>query len=859
MKAPLTQGPGKAVGFRVYLHIQALINEDAERRALVDMASERSGVRTGDFNVIRFEEGGAVALLDYPGFMDQAFPVLSRSWRIDPANGRASYRDYRDSLNPPILHRKERLLPAYHPDTPRFAKLTADLESLGLFEDPVRIGYRRQWEALLSERGYRVVGHDLVPIGNYEEDDGDALDADAGAPIVRHLTALSRQTLSAPLAAMTRIGLINETTTFFDYGCGRGDDIAGLLSAGIRAAGWDPYFAPDAPIEPAQIVNIGFVINVIEDPAERREALRRAFALAKTALCVSAMLASDDEVQGRPYADGILTRRNTFQRYYTQTSLRDYIEESLSTTSLALAPGIFLVFKDQAAEQSFHLRRSRSRLRVPHLAKPPKPPRHAKEPKARPTREPKRPRPKPWERCPEAFAALCRQWQELGREPFADEIPHTAALEKAFGSTARALRTVRPRLDQSYIDAVRAQRTEDILVCLALQRFGRRIPYRHLDSGLQRDVKAFLHSYGNATEEAARLLARAAEPGVIEAACTGAAARGLGWLIEGRSLQLHSSLVPRLPPALRIYIGCAAVLYGDVALADLVKIHIASGKVTIMRCDDFSNPLPRITERVKINLRAQDVRYFAYGPSTGFAPPILYLKSRFMHEEMPDYPEQAEFDRRIGACVEIDELLRGPDEDALAAALRREGLKIEAGAVMADDKPPALDDPCGAHLVYRDLIVCGETAMSTGLPNLPRQIDSYRALRALAEKILDPVIEWYGSIELTYGFCSPELSRRIRGRIAPALDQHAAHERNRVGKPICPRLGAAADFLVRDEDMLDVARWVAANIPFDRLYFYGRDRPIHVSYGPEHKRELFEMTATPTGRLMPKPLHLQLP
>ena len=40
------------------------------------------------------------------------------------------------------------------------------------------------------------------------------------------------------------------------------------------------------------------------------------------------------------------------------------------------------------------------------------------------------------------------------------------------------------------------------------------------------------------------------------------------------------------------------------------------------------------------------------------------------------------------------------------------------------------------------------------------------------------------------------------------------------------------DFIVDDEDMLDVARWVVANTPFDRLYVYGPDLPIHVSYGP---------------------------
>jgi hypothetical protein len=63
-------------------------------------------------------------------------------------------------------------------------------------------------------------------------------------------------------------------------------------------------------------------------------------------------------------------------------------------------------------------------------------------------------------------------------------------------------------------------------------------------------------------------------------------------------------------------------------------------------------------------------------------------------------------------------------------------------------------------------------------------------------------------IELTYGFCSPELARRIPGRIAPALDQHAAHERNARGKAVCPRLGAAVDFIVTDENMREVADWM---------------------------------------------------
>lgn len=107
-------------------------------------------------------------------------------------------------------------------------------------------------------------------------------------------------------------------------------------------------------------------------------------------------------------------------------------------------------------------------------------------------------------------------------------------------------------------------------------------------------------------------------------------------------------------------------------------------------------------------------------------------------------------------------------------------------------------------------------------------------------------------IRLTYGFCGPELAARIPGGIAPKRDQHAAHELNRLGQPVCDRLGAAVDFLIADENMLEVAQWIAANTPFDRLYFYGGDLPIHVSFGPNHARQIVWMAAMPSGRRVPR-------
>jgi hypothetical protein len=60
------------------------------------------------------------------------------------------------------------------------------------------------------------------------------------------------------------------------------------------------------------------------------------------------------------------------------------------------------------------------------------------------------------------------------------------------------------------------------------------------------------------------------------------------------------------------------------------------------------------------------------------------------------------------------------------------------------------------------------------------------------------------------------------------------------------------DFVVDDENMLEVAQWIVDSTPFDRLYFYGDDKPIHVSLGLEHSRQVVRMVAGKSGRLVPR-------
>ena len=845
---------GKVVAGRVYLHVSALHDAGPEVRDKVVSASQVAQKDPGQhFNIVRIDVGGSeVALLQYPLFFEDPFPALAEAWRINTETGVVAYRTYGHSLNPPILHRKELLLASTDPRRSEYARLTESAEAIGLFEDPTRIGYQRQWFQLIRERGYRVEGHALVPFGNDESEDWEPGDSErslhAGWAAARERTAMVRHGLSAPIQSLARYGFLGGEYTLFDYGCGRGDDLRSLEQNGINASGWDPYYAPDEVLQPADIVNLGFVVNVIEDFDERLEALTRAWSLAQQLLVVSVMLDNQNDPRGTYFRDGVMTKRGTFQKYYTQTEIRTYLERSLDEHPIPVAPGIHYLFRDKDLEQRFLMERYRGRRSI--FGRP------LRVPRARVARAPRRNRTE--ERYLTNREPLERLWQlslKLGRAPDKSEVEDIIVLADAFGSLGRAWRFIAARHGTDALDDAKASRITDLEVYLALNLFERRKPYRQLEIGLQRDIRAFFGDYSAAMTAARKRLFAIASPEAIGQACQEASEHGLGWLEQSESLQLHTSMVEQLPALLRIYVGCAAALYGDYRQADLIKIHIRSGKVSLMRYDDFEgSPLPRMVERVKIKLRERDIDYFSYGDS--FGPPFLYRKSRYINEEFPNYPEQIAFEQSLEALGLFDFSGYGPPPRQFIARLAAKRIAISGFQLTQSRRIPDLDEACGQYLTFGQLIECGETQANTGLPNLPREADSYNALYDLAVNVLDPVIDYFGMIRLTYGFCSPELAKRITGRIDPKRDQHAAHELNRRGLPICPRLGAAVDFVVEDESMLEVARWIAMNTPFDRLYYYGDSLPIHVSHGPDQSRQVVWMIRGPSGRVVPRVMPL---
>lgn len=834
---------GKKVLNQIYWHYSITPAQSAEIQQQVAAAETLAGLKAGiDYNVVKYSSGAeALSLLCYADFFDAPFPLLETSYRIDLQTRRVDKRSYRNSLNPPILHRKELLLSEDDPRLPQYRELTACAEQLGLFDNPMVIGFKQNWENLIAAKGFQLIGQQFVPLGNVEALAEPSPELADGVAVARHLTALSRSNLSAPMQCLARYGFLDGTLSVFDYGCGKGDDMRNLSANAIPVAGWDPHYAPEQAKQTADIVNLGFVINVIENYQERLDALRGAFALTRQVLAVAAMLVNQNALKGQAFNDGVLTQRNTFQKYYTQTELKDFISETLNAEAIPVAPGIFFVFKDLDAEQRFLLNRQRSHRIVLRLSQRPALPASPKVSRG----EQKYQAVKHW------LDPLWQQTLELGRLPEKSEIVQLTELIAHCGSIGKALRFMLERNDPAFLEQARQSRSNDLVTYFALQTFAKRKAYKHLESGLQNDIKAFFGDYRNAVATAQAHLFQIGNTELIVSACRQAAEQGLGYLDAEEALHLHTSLVQRLPVPLRIYIGCATLLYGDIEQADLLKIHSQSGKLSLMRYDDFTHrPLPRLLERVKINLREQRFDLYQYGET--YEPSYLYVKSRYLNEEFPHYAEQLAFDEQLQNLDLFDLSGYGPKPDVFRAALTAARWDVDGFALIRSREIPSLDSPCGRYLTYRQLIECGATQQNSGLPNHPKQADSYTALYELAINILDPVIDYFGMVKLTYGFCSPELGKLIKQRVAPKLDQHAAHELNKQNCPICPRLGAAADFSIEDENMREVADWIAKNTPFDRLYFYGADRPIHVSFGPEQKHEYIDLVLSDTGRQVPR-------
>ena len=403
----------------------------------------------------------------------------------------------------------------------------------------------------------------------------------------------------------------------FDYGCGKGHDILELEAHGVDVDGWDPAHRPEAKKTSADIVNLGFVINVIEERSEREAVLTEAFALAKKLLVVAVMLGGEAITrQFQSYKDGVVTSRNTFQKYYTQVELKQFIESTLSVKAVAAGPGLFCAFKDELEEQTFLVRRQRVQRQWNQLTQ---------RARTAPTVDSQT----IIESNSELFKDFWACCLDFGRIPANDEFDRSMELRRAIGSHRKAFDACSDYYSAEDFESARDGRIEDITTFLALSFFERREAYHRMPLSLQRDIKAFFGKPSAAYDLAKLALFSVADTKKITSACFDARERlACGRLESDHSFVVPSDIVSSLPGILRIFVGCAMQLYGDLDDVNLVKIHMTSGKVSLMIYDDFEKPLPLLKTRVKIRLRDQEIDWFYYDRPVSAAATLFEVAVR---------------------------------------------------------------------------------------------------------------------------------------------------------------------------------------------------------------------------------------
>ncbi len=470
--------------------------------------------------------------------------------------------------------------------------------------------------------------------------------------IQRHKTALRRFDYSRPIALAMTHGIISTSVSIFDYGCGRGQDVELLNEAGFRASGWDPHFRPGATIKQADCINLGYVLNVIEDLVERQDTLRRAYDLAQKVLIVSVRVdqALHEAVE---FGDGYLTKVGSFQKLYAQSEFKDYLYAVLGRKPHMASLGIAYVFKDDQAEAEYLARLS--------LYRPQNVRQQAIEQFAA-------------DRIAKQFVSLSR---ELGRLPLSTEFKPYSKLIDRFGSPQRVERLTTGLLDWNTVSERRERKRENFLTYMAMLSLQaiKSPPLRTLPAEVQADIKMLWPSYAAAVEESQRFLFQLGNPEIVKQHCHSAS---VGKKLP-EDLYVHRSAEEQLSALLRLVIFAAKQIVGDVEY-DIIKMAVDGRKLSFLKYGNFDEVgHPELQHSIRVFLPKATYSVRNYNDSSN--PPILHRKEAFID---PLHPRYAEF-----AALSLKEEERGllsrtdiGTRNGWAAALAEAHLRVQGHSLV---------------------------------------------------------------------------------------------------------------------------------------------------------------------------------
>jgi len=458
----------------------------------------------------------------------------------------------------------------------------------------------------------------------------------------RHRTAIGRGDLSMPLRQCLKDGVIQQATSVLDYGCGRGQDAARLRYMGVQAHGWDPFFAPDTPLAEHDVVTLTYVLNVIEDPAERRETLARAWSLASKTLAVSCRLKwEQSSLRGQQHADGVLTSRETFQHLYGTREMRELVEQVTGTRCVSPAPGIVYAFRSNEDRFAYLARGTVADF--------------------------------DWAQSSDYTSALAEMvafTESRGRAPLFDEIPQQ--LLPLLGKVSRSalLQTIKKGADPVRVaDGVR-RATLDSLLYLGTSIFNGRAALTDLPMGIQADIKRCFRSYREACARADRLLSKIGDDTYIRGAMRNSPGK-----LTATALYVHQRAIAQMPVVLRLYEHCGFVAAGRPAEWNILKLDHRGRRVSWSSYPDFdTDPHPRLDSIYGVEMTSLEASFQVYRDRSN--RPLLHRKEEFLAPDDPAVPKY----RRLTASEVKAGLYQNPTqiglEEGWAAELERCGVEL---------------------------------------------------------------------------------------------------------------------------------------------------------------------------------------
>ena len=394
----------------------------------------------------------------------------------------------------------------------------------------------------------------------------------------------------------------------FDYGCGKGEDLRYLCSAGIEATGWDPHYRPHTEHLQADVVNLGYVLNVIEDPAERQATLLKAYELARRVLVVAVRVDHSLD-SGVELSDGLLTSRGSFQKFFKQNEFKDYLERVLGKRPHMAALGIAYVFRDEFFESSYLVSLAHKRIETSRMS------------------------------ALEQFSEdqVARRYVNLastfGRPPVSTEFEDYAQLLERFGSPSRVERLTEQLLCPDALQETRRRRREDILTYVAMMRLQglKPVPFRALPRELKADVKMLWSSYSDTLREGDAFLFQIGNAEAVYACCRSSP---VGKKLPDATY-VHRSAEEQLGALLRLLIFAARQVVGEVDY-NVLKISTNGKSISFLSYSDFDdNAHPDLRYSVRVYLPRAEYSIRDYSDSAN--PPILHRKEMLVDPLYPNY------------------------------------------------------------------------------------------------------------------------------------------------------------------------------------------------------------------------------